>query len=229
MSENEGREKNMIRQTEKYIETKRILQSLFDNAVISGNKRGAFLPTRYETFVENCKDFYDKWQESHEISEILRDMKSEVVYNNDKLKSMSKMLAYLGLVESLGVTLTDMVLILFIANGIDVHTRGPFTKHVKSFKELKDIDLKYKTDFLKDESLNLFQSFPNQEVRNIIAHLKFRIGNNGQIMKPDGSELNIDDEISKFWDDVDLLKLVFEDIGFMRWLELKKQGVKTYA
>jgi hypothetical protein len=61
-----------------------------------------------------------------------------------KLKSMTKMLVYLGLVESLGTTFLDMALMLLIANGKEMHTRGPYVKHVTSLKELRKLDLAYK-------------------------------------------------------------------------------------
>lgn len=48
--------------------------------------------------------------------------------HNDRF--FHKLLVYLGLVESLGVTLLNVTLVLLIASGEEVHTRGPYTKHV---------------------------------------------------------------------------------------------------
>jgi len=223
-SEVEKKRKDELRQSQSYKETKEILGKLFQNATVLGDKIGAFLPTRYEIFKRNCMEFYEKWKEAQEISEILRGLKSDVNYNNDRLKSMSKMLAYLGLVESLGITLMDVALIFLIANGKEVHTRGPLIKHVTSFEELKDLDLGYKLEFLKDERLNLFKEFINKDVRDHIAHLKFKIKNNGEIRKIEGSPIHIAKEIAKFWDGVDTMKLVFEDIGFLKWLEVKRNS-----
>lgn len=208
--------KARLRESREYEDTKRILGILFANLKSLGSMNKMPSP---DFFVRNCKDFYDKWQEAEKISEILRVLKSEITYHDKKVESMSKMLAYLGLVESLGVTLMDMVLILLIANGREVHITRGRVKHVTSFEELKEIDLGYKLDFLKDEGLEIFRWFMNQEVRNIVAHLKFIIDNDGSVRKRDGTLVDIDIEISRFWDGIDILKLVFEDIGFLRYAE----------
>jgi hypothetical protein len=132
---------------------------------------------------------------------------------------MSKMLVYLGLVESLGTTLTDMVLVMFIANGKEIHTHGPFAKHVRTLEELRNIDLSHKLDLLREEKLHLFGSFLNRGDRNLIAHLKFKIQDNGEIRRLNNSPIQIDEYIRKFWDGADTLMLVFEDIGFLKYLK----------
>lgn len=173
----------------------------------------------YADFKQNCQEFKEKWEEAQKVSKILRGLKTRTRYPSLEYESMSKMLVYLGLVESLGVALADIVLILLIANEREVHTRGPLTKHVTKARELEKIDLAYKLDFLEDEGLDLFRKFINRDVRNHIAHLKFTIQDNGEIRKRDGSPIDIDVNISRFWGGVDILMLVFEDIRLLKWLE----------
>jgi hypothetical protein len=222
--------KEELRKTENYKVTLQKLDVLFQNkgrervVTASGFESVAYTPGKFDFFLENSKEFYERWQDAEEISTILRGLKSQIAYQSEKVKSMSKLMAYLGLVESLGVTLTDIVLVMFIANGTEIHTRGPFTKHVRTFEELRDVDLSYKLDFLKEEGLNLFKSFLNREDRNLIAHLKFKIEENGGIRKLDDSPIHIDEDIAKFWEGVDTLKLVLEDIGFLNWLRQKVEG-----
>jgi len=218
-----------IRQSEDYLKARKIFESILLNVPIEyPRKRGVgVLPSPAEKFEKNCLEFYEKWQESKRISEILRGLKTRVEYPSDVYKSMSKLLVYLGLVESLGVALVDMALMLLIATGKEVHTRGAFTKHVTSFKELADIDLGYKLDFLESEGLDLFKRFINRDLRNHIAHLKFTIENNGEIRKRNGVPIHIDNEISRFWDGVDTLKLVLEDSGFLERLETASLLVKS--
>lgn len=184
------------------------------------------MPTRYEIFKKNCKEFREKWEEAQKVSETLRDIKTvqELQHLPPKSQSMVKLLAYLGLVESLGVTLSDMVLILLIANEKEVHTRWPIAKHAATTSELEEINLAYKLDFLKAEGFGLFKKFINRKLRNKIAHLEFRILDNGEIRKKDKKQtrIDIDKEISKFWSGVDTLKLVFEDIGYSKEFAIEK-------
>jgi len=223
MSEINEERKDRLRQTEDYKKTKEIFDRLISNvSYVSPMKVDLFPPSfreRLLTFEKNCVDFYEKWKESEKVSEILRGLKSEVSYDNNKLKSMSKMLAYLGLIESLGVALVDMTLILLIANGKDVHIRWPYTKHATSFEDLERIELGYKLDILDAGGFDLFKKFMNRVVRNHIAHLKFTIQNNGEIRKKDGSPIRIDEEISRFWDGVDTIKLILDELRFFKTLE----------
>jgi hypothetical protein len=233
MSEISEERKNEIRQSEDYKTAKKILDPLYHNIVglkkkidlalgFEFTERLEFHP-HYADFKQNCQDLKEKWDEAKKVSKILRDLKTYSFDPSHEYAPMMKMLAYLGLVESLGVALADMVLILLIANGKEVHTRGPMTRHVTRATELEKIDLAYKLDFLEDEGLELFAEFINRDVRNHIAHLKFMIRDNGEIRKRDGSPIDIDANISRFWDGVETLMLIFEDIGFLKWFE--KEGI----
>lgn len=228
MSDISEHRKREIRQSEDYETVKKILDPLYYNIVALRRKIDLTQPIEfaerlefhphYADFQKNCQEFREKWGEARKVSRLLRGLKT-ADYPSLEYESMSKMLSYLGLVESLGVALADAVLILLIANEREVHTRGPMTKHVTKTRELEKIDLAYKLDFLEDEGLDLFARFIDRDVRNHIAHLKFTIQNNGKIKKRDGSPINIDRNISRFWDGVDTLMLVFEDIGLLKWFE----------
>jgi hypothetical protein len=131
---------------------------------------------------------------------------------------MSKMLAYLGLVESLGGKMMDMALLL-----LDLHTRGAYAKHVETFEELEDVwDLDYKLKFLDSEGISIFrEKIVNKNLRDSIAHLNFRIEDDGTIRDRGNNEIHVDNEISKFWTGIDTLQIALEDIGFLKWLEEK--------
>jgi predicted RNA-binding protein len=180
-----------------------------------------FVTPQYEIFEKNCRPLFKKWKEAQNISQILRELKTEVVYPNLMLKSMSKMLAYLGLVESLGVKMMDMALLLLIANGEELHTRGAYAKHVKTFEELEDVwDLDYKLKFLDSAEISIFrEKIMNKTLRDKIAHLNFKIENDGTIRDQGNNEIHIDDEISKFWQGIDILQVALEDLDFLIWLE----------
>jgi len=215
MSE-KGTIRETLRKSDDYKKTRKILEPIITKVVYVMPKYDTMrLPSRRLLFDENCVEFNEKWQESEKISQILKDLKA-TTYPTEKLASMSKMLAYLGLIESLGVTLLDMILLLLIAYGREVHTRGPYTKHVTSFEELASVDLGFKLKFLKDNDINIALKITNPELRNIIAHLKFKVSENGDIRDPSNNKIEIDDEISRFWSAVDTLKLVFEDCKLLR-------------
>ena len=208
--------KASLRKSDDYRRTKTILEPIITKVVYVMPKYDVMrLPSRRLLFDENCVEFNEKWQEAEKVSQILKDLKA-ATYPTKELESMSKMLAYLGLVESLGVTLLDMVLLLLIAYGREMHTRGPYTKHVTSFEELANLDLRFKLKFLKDNDVDIAQKVVNPELRNIIAHLKFKISKNGDIRDPGNNRIRIDDEISRFWCAVDTLKLVFEDCDLLK-------------
>jgi hypothetical protein len=229
--------KNEIRQSEDYKTEKDILNPLFSAiahprieqnrdflSILEGygaSKRISWHPNLLD-FKQNCKELGYKWEDAQKVSKILRGLKT-ARYMSREYESMSKMLAYLGLVESLGVAISDISLILLIANGKEVHTRGPMTKHVTKARQLDEIDLAYKIDFLKDEGLD-FGKFIDRDVRNHVAHLRFTIQEDGRIVRRDGSPIDINAAITKFWTGVDTFMLVLEDIGFLKWFnELQVQ------
>lgn len=146
MSEISEEGKNEIRQSEDYKIAKNILGPMYRNIVGIRKKLDLTRPDfeRYEfhphyaDFRQNCQEFKETWKEAEKVSKVLKGLKI-TSYPSLEYESMSKILAYLGLVESLGVTLADAILILLIANGKEVHTREP--KHVTKVKELKEVNL----------------------------------------------------------------------------------------
>lgn len=89
---------------------------------------------------------------------------------------------YLGLVESFGNCIADIIVLLLVANGRDLHiecryTRTPRIKHVTSIKELETerVPLTTKLNFLDDNSVKELASIIDSELRNAIAHLKFDV------------------------------------------------------
>ena len=170
--------KSFLRNSENYIKTKPLLDNLLNNIFFVQEKTG-FSQTPYELFKENCAEVYEKWKETAEISSILGHLKRDVQYPTNKHRAMSKMLAFMGLVESLGVTMADMLLILLIANGKAVHTRGQYIKHISVFSELKQISWNYKLKFLNDENLHIISKILNLKLRDTVAHLKFSVDDDG--------------------------------------------------
>jgi len=233
MSDLSEQEKERMRQTKDYEATEPILRAFLTAITEFRPKISVTFPPeyiyapRYGTFKRNCIVLKERWEETKRVSKLFRDLKTkrELERLPARMKSLIKMLAYLGLVESLGVVLIDMVLILLIANDREVHTRRPITKHVTKVEELRRVDLYYKLEFLKKENLRIFGTFIDRGLRNDIAHLKFTIKDDGAIEKKDSrrKHIDIDSKISEFWNGVDTLRCVFEDIGFLQWFEADRK------
>lgn len=88
---------------------------------------------------------------------------------------------YLGLVESLGNGIVDIIVMLLVANGRDFHIEcrhtTPRIKHVTSLKDLEKerVPLTTKLNFLRDNDVKELPSIIDTTLRNDIAHLKFDV------------------------------------------------------
>jgi len=167
----------------------------------------------------------DSWDRSSETSQILQYLKIGEYARllPPKTQSMAKMLTYLGLVESLGITFTDIALMLLIMNGKEMHTRLPFIKHVTSLRELQEVNLAYKQHFLKAYELDPFLELVNRKLRNKIAHLKFKIEENGTIKLYNNKIVDIDKVLEEFWKTFFEIIEIFDEIGFTNWLSKGKE------
>lgn len=233
MSELSEPEKENIKQSKDYKATKPILEAFLTTITKLRPKVSVAFPpeyvygTRYGTFKKNCSDFSERWKETKRVSKILKDLKmlDELQEIPAKFGAMNKMLIYLGLVESLGVALMDIVLLLLIANEREVHTGGRFSKHATKLNQLEKIGLANKLDFLNSEGLGIFGTFIDRDIRNHIAHLNFTINEDGVIEKKDRghTRIRIEHKISEFLRGVDILTCVFEDIGLLQWFEGDKK------
>jgi hypothetical protein len=171
---------------------------------------------------DNRNDLLATWKRSIETSEALKDMKARDALEMlpPKAKALSKLFAYLGLVESLGVTLMDMTLMLLIANGREMHIRkDKGIMHVSTLRDLRKLDLIYKLGFLKANKLEFVAGVVNRQLRNDIAHLKFRIEESGEVIDSNGQRVNIDNTLTEFWKRVDHIISIFEYIQFLRFME----------
>jgi hypothetical protein len=210
--------KQLLRNSELYRQAKSIISKQLSNILNAREKQG-LLPTPHELFQRDCVEIYEKWKEIADLSNILGDAKRDVRYSTEKHKSIGKMLSFKGLVESLGNKLADIVLILFIINGKAVHARIPYVRHVNSFFETTQLDLDYKLVLLKEENVNVISKILNLDLRKAIADLNFSVDENGIISDRGNNVIQIDQYLTDFWDGVDTVMILFEDLEFPRWLE----------
>jgi len=82
--------------------------------------------------------------------------------------------SHVVLVESLGRSLLDMIVILLVANGKNLHiNKGRGTGHVNKIGELHNVSQGIKIFFLKDNGITKLTKFVNADLRNKISHLDF--------------------------------------------------------
>lgn len=91
---------------------------------------------------------------------------------------------YLGIIESLGNAIVDMVIMLLVANGKDFHIECRYTtpriRHAVSIRDLEKerVPLTTKLNSLKDNGILGLSSTIDSNLRNSIAHLKFDVDEN---------------------------------------------------
>lgn len=97
------------------------------------------------------------------------------------ISAVYNLFAYLGIVESLGNIIVDMVVMLLVANGRDFHIERlhgtPKVKHAIIIKDLEEekVPLTTKLNFLKDNGLQKLAGIIDSKLRNDIAHFKFGV------------------------------------------------------
>lgn len=139
---------------------------------------------RYDLFRQAFLDYHERSKRALRIVELIAEAGSAPGEPQHNLKdTMFNLFAYMGLVESVGNSVVDMVVMLLVSNGRDIHIEcqhtAPRIKHAIQIKDLEDerVPLTTKLNFLKENGVPVLASTIDSELRNIIAHLKFQIKN----------------------------------------------------
>jgi virulence-associated protein VapD len=99
--------------------------------------------------------------------------------SNEIKSDLFYVFSYLGLVESLGNSIVDLLVLLLVANGRDFHIEclrtTPRIKHALTIEDLEKekVPLTTKLNFMRDNNLRFIASLIDTDLRNTIAHLKF--------------------------------------------------------
>jgi hypothetical protein len=149
------------------------------------DKIKALKPTEknFKIFRKSYFAFVDRWELSHRLLEI--GTKGLIEYREeapDTTVIYMHPFYYLGFVESEGNTITNMIVMILVASGIDFHLiKGKWrVKHIISFKELEKerIPLNTKLNFLREHGMKEFSNAVDNELRNLIAHMNFQVEGN---------------------------------------------------
>lgn len=139
--------------------------------------------TQYDLFRQAVLDFHERQSRALCIVELIAKGGSAPGKPQHPLKdTIYNLFTYMGLVESIGNSVVDIVLMLLVANGRDFHIECQHTPRVKHAVQIKDLEdervpLTTKLNFLKENGVPVLASTIDSELRNIIAHLKFQIKN----------------------------------------------------
>lgn len=136
---------------------------------------------------------------------------------NRRLLAVINLFRYLGLVESMGVSLLDMLVLLLVANGRDFHVERvhdlPRIVHAANFDDLDHVTLSAKIAFLERNGLEKTSGFIDRKLRNDIAHLDFNIDNEGKISTKNYGHVNINDRINRFTRSFIMITLILSKAG----------------
>jgi hypothetical protein len=93
-------------------------------------------------------------------------------------KSVLEMSIFLWLFESFYVYRLDFVCLLLIGNGHDLYSRR---QYVSSFQQVQKVDTYQKFEFLRQHKLEMLVRENDRELRNSIAHNRFKIDEKGSV------------------------------------------------
>lgn len=140
--------------------------------------------TGYKIFRENFIAFFSSEHTQMDILEFILGKMSALKTNLDAAQEVDdilQMFAYLGIVETVGNSMADIITILLVVNGIDFHIESahgiPRVRHATSIKSLETekVPLTAKLNFLKENGIPTLANLFNSKLRNDIAHSKFVI------------------------------------------------------
>lgn len=131
----------------------------------------------YELFKRSFRRFQGDFNRTLEYAKLFAKYSGLPADASPSLKdTVYALFSHVVLVESLGNSMLDMIVMLLVANGKDFHIhKGPRIVHVNKIGELKKIPLGRKVSFLEDNDIKELAGLVNTTLRNKISHLKFKL------------------------------------------------------
>jgi hypothetical protein len=112
-------------------------------------------------------------------------MKKEKAEGDRMLLAVIGLFRYLGLVESFGAQIVDLLILFLVVNGYEFHVERkhavPRIIHANCLKDLRNAFLGEKIRFLERCGLEKIAKVIDVDLRNSIAHLDFMISEKGEI------------------------------------------------
>lgn len=126
----------------------------------------------YKLFNKAFFDFQEKFERAKYVYDILQKQSLSPPY-------LYSLFLYLGAIESYGNVVTNVLVLLLVANGhiFKIHNDILNFISLKDFeKKAEFVSLGYKLNFLERNNIKI-KSFIDKDLRNKIAHLDFNIKN----------------------------------------------------
>ena len=139
---------------------------------------------------------WEEYSEDRKYWETITNL-SKGMENRPNQKSLMNLFAYLLLVEGSYSEIVQILSVLLVDAGHDLFDpiRNDF---VKGFGDIEKVDLSIKLKFLEKHGFDLVINSVDRKLRNDIAHLNFRVLEDGKIVdKRNGQEIKGIDEKTK--------------------------------
>jgi hypothetical protein len=190
----------------------------------------------YNQFRKNFREWNQRFHKTLELSETVESMQQPQTYlmrqisackdSTDKAEKLTivavmNLFRYLALVESIGVSILDILVLLLVANDHDFHVERahdlPHIVHATDFRDLDNCNLADKIAYLERNGLKKTSSFINRKLRNDIAHIDFHISKEGKTSTKSYSRgVNTNQEINMFNRVFMMITLVLSDSGIYK-------------
>jgi len=162
-----------LREKDRKVLDKRLSSEL--EPFLEGIKELKKSSNEYQIFREAYIDFKGQVHDKKELFSSMLPTKSVSANLEDNLY---RLFLYLGMVESIGKKIVDIIILLLVANGYDFRIRR---RQIVTMNELDNeeeyISIGTKLDFLRRKGLCKVASVIDIDFRNNIAHLNFQIKN----------------------------------------------------
>lgn len=162
---------------------------------------------KFKEFVAETRDNYYAKMESININVLISEFKSQ----NQREMSIFKMAMYLWEYEGKFSFCINVLCFLLISNGHDLFDTDR-KKYAKSFEDIENIGIYTKSNFLVEHGFVMFDEKENKnlkkfkKLRNDIAHYKFIIRDDGEII--------VYNNTTKNWEELSLLSIHEELMDF---------------
>jgi hypothetical protein len=188
---NEGKEEEIKTKLVRALTAKELTPYL--NSIRKMNKQS----TGYKIFRQSVEEFDIRYSNAIEVLECIIGKLTALQTSMDvdqELIDVMEMFTYLGIVETAGNSIADIITILLVVNGIDFHIESahgtPRVRHATSIGSLETerVPLTAKLNFLKENGISTLANLFDSKLRNDIAHSKF-VAKEGKIYFKHGRNL----------------------------------------
>jgi len=176
---------------------------------------------KYQQFKRNMVDWQNQFIKAITIGGKVSSIQQfRLKTDNPQLISTIKLFEYLGLIESIGSTYVDLLLLLLISCGKDFHVEryheAPRIIHATCLDDLKgsEVSLYSKLRFLERNGLKKTIKPIDRELRNDIAHLNFNVDKSGKISTIHKKHVDINKKLNDFNKWSTILTIILAEIKF---------------